>query len=266
MNTLNQTSSTKNNNGSNNIAIVTGASRGLGKSAAMHLAKQGVGVIVTYHSQKAVADAVVADIAAIGQKAVALQLDVSDASTFAAFAAQVKIALATTWQRTEFNFLVNNAGSGEHAGFLETTEAQFDSMINIHLKSVFFLTQKLVPLMAAGGKILNVSTGLTRFSFPGYAAYATAKGGVEVLTQFMAKELADRKITVNAIAPGGIETDFGGGAIRDNAELNGMLASLTALGRVGLPEDIGMLVSGMLTSTGGWVNGQRIEASGGIFL
>jgi len=248
------------------IALITGGSRGLGKSAALHLAKQGVGVIVTYHSQRAEAESVVAAITALGQKAVALQLDVSNASAFAALADQVKTALATTWQRTSFNYLVNNAGSGVHAGFLETTEEQFDSMVDIHLKSVFFLTQKLVPLMADGGKILNVSTGLTRFSFPGYAAYATAKGGVEVLTQFMAKELADRKITVNAIAPGGIETDFGGGAVRDNAELNGMLASLTALGRVGLPDDIGTLVAGMLTSTGGWVNGQRIEASGGIFL
>ena len=255
-----------NTNTNSPIALITGGSRGLGKSAALQLAKQGVGVIVTYHSQRAEAESVVAAITALGQKAVALQLDVGKASTFAAFADQVKTALATTWQRTSFNYLVNNAGSGVHAGFLETTEEQFDSMVDIHLKSVFFLTQKLVPLMADGGKILNVSTGLTRFSFPGYAAYATAKGGVEVLTQFMAKELADRKITVNAIAPGGIETDFGGGAVRDNAELNGMLASLTALGRVGLPDDIGTLVAGMLTSTGGWVNGQRIEASGGIFL
>jgi NAD(P)-dependent dehydrogenase (short-subunit alcohol dehydrogenase family) len=248
------------------IAIITGSSRGLGKSSALQLAKQGADVIITYHSQRAEAESVVADIIALGQKAVALKLDVGNASSFASFASQVKAALATTWQRTSFNYLVNNAGSGEYASFIDTTEAQFDSMVNIHLKSTFFLTQKLVPLMADGGKILNVSTGLTRFSFPGYAAYATAKGGVEVLTQFMAKELADRKITANAIAPGGIETDFGGGAIRDNAELNGMLASLTALGRVGLPDDIGTLVAGMLTSTGGWVNGQRIEASGGIFL
>jgi NAD(P)-dependent dehydrogenase (short-subunit alcohol dehydrogenase family) len=248
------------------IALITGASRGLGKSAALHLAQQGVDVIVTYQKQQGDAQAVVAEIQKLGRKAVALQLDVADASRFTDFAHQVKTALSGTWQRTAFNYLVNNAGSGEYANFMDTTEQQFDSMVNIHLKSVFFLSQKLLPLLADGGKILNITTGLTRFSFPGYAAYGTAKGGVEVLTQFMAKELADRKITVNAIAPGGVETDFGGGAVRDNPELNAMLASMTALGRVGLPADIGTLVAGMLVSTGGWVNGQRIEASGGIFL
>lgn len=248
------------------IAIITGASRGLGKSAALHLAKQGTDLIITYRSQQAEALAVVADIEALGQKAVALQLDVADASSYAAFADQVKTALAATWQRSAFNYLVNNAGSGMHAGFLETTEAQFDNMVNIHLKSVFFLTQQLVPLMADGGRIINISSGLTRFSFPGASAYASVKGGVEVLTRYMAKELADRKIAVNVVAPGAIATDFGGGRVRDNADLNHMLAAQTALGRVGLPDDIGALIAGMLGSATAWVNGQRVEASGGIFL
>jgi NAD(P)-dependent dehydrogenase (short-subunit alcohol dehydrogenase family) len=248
------------------IALITGGSRGLGKSAALHLAKQGVDVIITYQKQQADAQAVVAEVQKLGRKAVALQLDVAKASSFSDFAAQVKSALSTTWQRASFNFLVNNAGSGENGSFLETTEAQFDSMIDIHLKSTFFLTQKLVPLMADGGKILNLTSGLTRFTFPGYVAYSLAKGGVEVLTRFMAKELADRKITANTIAPGGIETDFGGGTLRDNPEVNAMFASMTALGRVGLPDDIGELIAGVLTATGTWVNGQRIEATGGMFL
>ena len=255
-----------NTNTNSPIALITGGSRGLGKSAALHLAKQGVDVIITYQKQQTDAQAVVAEVQKLGRKAVALQLDVAQSSSFSDFAAQVKSALSATWQRSSFNYLVNNAGSGDYANFADTTEQQFDSMINIHLKSVFFLTQKLLPVLADGGKIVNITTGLTRFSFPGYAAYATAKGGVEVLTRFMAKELADRKITVNAIAPGGIETDFGGGALRDNPEVNAMFASMTALGRVGLPDDIGELVTGVLTATGTWVNGQRIEASGGIFL
>lgn len=248
------------------IAIITGASRGLGKSAALHLAKQGTDLIITYHSQQAEAQAVVAEIEALGQKAAALQLDVADASSFAAFAAQVQSTLATHWQQTSFNYLVNNAGSGMHAGFLETTEAQFDSMVNIHLKSVFFLTQQLVPLMADGGRIINISSGLTRFSFPGASAYASVKGAVEVLTRYMAKELAGRAITVNVVAPGAIATDFGDGRVRDNADLSHMLAAQTALGRVGLPDDIGALIASMLSGATGWVNGQRVEASGGIFL
>jgi NAD(P)-dependent dehydrogenase (short-subunit alcohol dehydrogenase family) len=248
------------------IAVVTGASRGLGKSAALHLAKQGIDVIITYHSKKAEADAIVAEIVAMGRKAVALQLDVAVSSGYSGFSARVNAALASNWQRTSFNYLVNNAGVGVYATFADTTEADFDNMINIHLKSVFFLSQKLVPMMADGGRILNISSGLTRFSFPGYAAYATAKGGVEVLTRFMAKELAGRKITVNTLAPGAIETDFGGGAVRDNPEVNKTFADMTALGRVGLPDDIGTLITSLLSDATGWINGQRVEASGGIFL
>jgi NAD(P)-dependent dehydrogenase (short-subunit alcohol dehydrogenase family) len=248
------------------IAIVTGGSRGLGKSAALHIARGGSDVILTYRSQRAEADAVVKEIEAMGRRAVALPLDVADSSSFAGFAADVKDALQQTWQRERFNFLVNNAGIGVHASFLETTEAQFDELVNIQFKGVFFLTQKLLSLMADGGRIVNVSTGLTRFALPGYAAYAAMKGAIETLSKYMAKELGARGIAVNVVAPGAIETDFGGGAVRDNAQLNGFIASQTALGRVGLPDDIGGVVASLLQPANGWINAQRIEASGGMFL
>jgi NAD(P)-dependent dehydrogenase (short-subunit alcohol dehydrogenase family) len=248
------------------IAIVTGASRGLGKSMALHLAKGGRDIILTYNSSKAEADAVTVEIERMGRKAVALQLDVSVAASFAAFAGNVKTVLAEMWQRDDFDFLVNNAGIGIHAAFLETTEEQFDRLMNIHLKSTFFLTQKLVPLMKDGGRILNVSSGLARFSLPGNAAYAAMKGGIEVLTRYMAKELGTRRITANVIAPGAIETDFGGGTVRDNKQINAMVASQTALGRVGLPDDVGGAVAALLSDENGWVNGQRIEVSGGVNL
>ncbi|MES2877902.1 MAG: SDR family oxidoreductase [Pseudomonadota bacterium] len=248
------------------IAIVTGGSRGLGKNAALHIARQGSDVILTYRSQQAEADATVAEIERMGRRAVALQLNVADSSSFGAFAAQVKQALAQHWQRERFNFLVNNAGIGIHASLMETTEAQFDELVNIHFKGVFFLTQKLLPLMADGGRIVNVSSGLARFSLPGYGAYGAMKGAVEVLTRYMAKELGPRGIAVNVVAPGAIETDFGGGAVRDNADLNTMIASSTALGRVGLPDDIGGVIASLLSSDNRWINGQRIEVSGGIFL
>jgi NAD(P)-dependent dehydrogenase (short-subunit alcohol dehydrogenase family) len=247
------------------IALITGGSRGLGKSAALHAAKQGTDVILTYHTAQAQALEVVAEINKMGRRAVALQLNTADSGSFAAFAGQVREAL-TRWQAGHFNFLVNNAGTGVHASFAETTEAQFDEMVNIHLKGVFFLTQKLLPLMADGGRIVNVSTGLTRFAVPGYAAYASMKGAVEVLTRYLAKELGARGIAVNTLAPGAIETDFGGGAVRDNAQMNGYLASQTALGRVGLPDDIGSVVASLLSSDSRWVNAQRIEASGGMFI
>jgi NAD(P)-dependent dehydrogenase (short-subunit alcohol dehydrogenase family) len=247
------------------IALITGGSRGLGRSAALHTARQGSDVILTYHSSQTQAQEVVAAINKLGRRAVALQLNTADTGSFAAFAEQVRQTLAL-WQTGHFNFLVNNAGTGVHASFMETTEAQFDEMVNIHLKGVFFLTQKLLPLMADGGRIVNVSTGLTRFAVPGYAAYASMKGGVEVLTRYLAKELGARGITANTIAPGAIETDFSGGAVRDNAQMNGFLASQTALGRVGLPDDIGGMVASLLSSDSRWVNAQRIEASGGMFI
>lgn len=248
------------------IAIITGGSRGLGKSTALHLADRGVDIILTYNSKQAEGDKVVKEITTKGRKAVALQLDVTNSASFPGFVTAVKQSLQSNWRRVDFDFLVNNAGSGIHASFMETTEEQFDQLMKMHLKAPFFLSQKLLPLMKDGGRIINVSSGLARFSFPGYSAYATMKGGVEVLSRYMAKELGKRKITVNTIAPGAIATDFGGGAVRDNKELNSMIASQTALGRVGLPGDIGGAISMLLLDESGWINGQRIEASGGMLL
>jgi len=248
------------------IALITGASRGLGRSAALHLAAQGVQLILTYKDNAAAAQELVAQIAAQGSRAVALRLDVGDSQGFAAFAGQVQRALADTWQRERFDYLVNNAGMGFTAAFAETTEAQFDLLADVHLKGPFFLTQQLLPLIADGGRIVNTSSGLARFSFPGYAAYAMMKGGIEVLTRYLAKELGPRGITVNTIAPGAIETDFGGGTVRDNAQVNAHLRGLTALGRVGLPDDIGGAIAALLSDGNRWVTGQRIEVSGGMML
>jgi NAD(P)-dependent dehydrogenase (short-subunit alcohol dehydrogenase family) len=248
------------------IALITGASRGLGRNSALKLAARGVDVILTYKSSEAEAHAAVAEIEALGRRAVALQLDVGDSRSFAAFAERVKSALAATWQRDRFDYLVNNAGVGAHASFAETTEEQFDLLVDVHLKGTFFLTQKLLALIADGGRIVNTSSGLVRFALPGYSAYAAVKGGVEVLTRYMAKELGARGITVNTIAPGAIETDFGGGRVRDDAQLNAMVASQTALGRVGLPDDVGDAVAALLADGNRWVNAQRIEVSGGMFI
>ncbi|WOB08115.1 SDR family NAD(P)-dependent oxidoreductase [Piscinibacter gummiphilus] len=248
------------------IALITGGSRGLGKSMALKLAEQGHDVIVTYRANAAEAQAVVAQVAQLGRRAVALALDVGDSRGFGDFAAQVKRALAQHWQRERFDFLVNNAGMGHHASFAETTEAQFDELMNVHLKGPYFLTQALLPLIADGGRILNVSSGLTRFALPGYAAYSVMKGGVEVLTRSLAKELGPRRIAVNTLAPGAIETDFGGGLVRDNAQFNAAIAAQTALGRVGLPDDIGGAVAALLAPGSGWVNAQRIEVSGGQMI
>lgn len=245
------------------IALVTGASRGLGRNTALSIARRGGDVIITYHSRSNEAEAVVAEVQAIGRKAVALQLDTGDVAAFGPFADQLRAALTDTWQRNSFNHLVNNAGHGDYAMIAETTEAQFDRLVDVHFKGVFFLTQALLPLIADGGRIVNLSTGLTRVSYPGYGAYAAVKGAVEVLTRYMAKELGERGIAVNAVAPGAIETDFGGGAVRDNAELNQQFAALTALGRVGLPDDIGPMIASLVTEDNRWVNAQRIEVSGG---
>ncbi len=245
------------------IALVTGSSRGLGKSTALNLAKKGVDVILTYHHNAEEAAKVVAEIEAFGAKAVALQLDTANTKTFDSFAGQVQRLLKDQWQTEHFDFLVNNAGTGVHSSFAETTEEDFDHLINIHVKGVFFLTQKLLPLINDGGRIVNLSTGLTRIILPGYAAYASMKGAIETLTLYMAKELGSRQIAVNVVAPGAIETDFGGGAVRDNSELNKFLASQTALGRVGLPDDIGGAIASLLSEDNKWVNAQRIEVSGG---
>jgi NAD(P)-dependent dehydrogenase (short-subunit alcohol dehydrogenase family) len=248
------------------IALITGGSRGLGKSGALHLAKQNVAVVITYHQNAEAAHAVVQEIQSEGGQAAALKLDVSDIASFDAFVSTLQSTLHTQWRTAHFDYLVNNGGYGIHTALEKTTEAQFDEMMNVHLKGPFFLTQKLLPLINDGGRILNVSSGLTRFSFPGYGAYATMKGAVEVWTRYLAKELGDRKIGVNTLAPGAIATDFGGGAVRDNKDLNQMLAQQTALGRVGEAEDIGRAMASLLHSDLYWVNGQRIEAAGGTML
>lgn len=250
----------------NKIALVTGGSRGLGKEMALSLAKKGLDVVLTYHSKKDEAEAVVKEIEKLGQKAVSIQLNVSESSSFDLFFQNVITALKSTFGKEKFDFLVNNAGVGVHESFLATTEAQLDDMFNIHFKGAFFLTQKALQLMNNGGGIVNISTGLTRFSFPGYAAYASMKGAMETLTKYQAKELGERKIRVNIVAPGAIETDFGGGAVRDNEQLNRMIASTTALGRVGMPDDIGNVVAFLCTDDAKWVNAQRIEVSGGMNL
>lgn len=248
------------------IALITGGNRGLGKNAALKLAEHGTDVIITYRTNRAEGEAVVAQIEAMGRRAAALQLDVADSQAFDAFIQLVGEVLESRWQRRQFDFLVNNAGTGGHVGFAETTETQFDKLVDVHFKGVFFLTQKLLPLIADGGRIINVSSGLARFTLPGYAAYAAMKGAIEVLTRYLAKELGPRGIAVNVLAPGAIATDFGGGAVRDNAQLNAFVASQTALGRVGEPDDIGGVVASLLAPANGWINGQRIEASGGMFL
>lgn len=250
----------------NKIALVTGSSRGLGRNMVEHLARRGVGVVITYRSNKAEAEAVAAEARAAGVRAAVLQFDAGDSASFAGFGEQVRSTLQEEWQRDSFDYLVNNAGIGMNAAFAETTEAQFDELFRIHLKGPYFLTQTLLPLIADGGRVLNVSSGLARFSLPGYSAYAAMKGGVEVMTRYMAKELGPRGISVNTIAPGAIETDFGGGAVRDNAQLNQFVALVTALGRAGQPDDIGGAVAELLSEGGRWINGQRIEVSGGMFL
>lgn len=250
----------------NKIALVTGGSRGLGKDMAMSLAKKGLNVILTYNSKKEEAEAVVAEIEQAGQKAAALQLNTADIKTFDTFFEQVKTVLANTFDTDHFDFLVNNAGIGIHAPFVETTEDQFDTLMNIHFKGVFFLTQKALPLLNEGGRIINLSTGLARFANPGYAAYAAMKGAIETLTKYQAKELGSRGIVVNVVAPGAIETDFGGGVVRDNAQVNQYIAGVTALGRVGRPDDIGSVVAFLCTEDAKWINAQRIEVSGGMNL
>lgn len=248
------------------LALITGGSRGLGRNGAIALSKKGIDVILTYNSKKEEAETTVKEIEANGGKAVALQLNVADVKGFASFAEQVKNVLKNTWNRDHFDFLVNNAGTGLHKPFTETTEEDFDTLVNIHFKGVFFLTQKLLPMIADGGSIINVSTGLARFASPGFSAYAAMKGAIETLTRYQAKELGSRGIRVNVIAPGAIETDFGGGTVRDNADINAFIASQTALGRVGLPDDVGGVIVSLCSPEMSWVNAQRIEVSGGQFL
>ncbi len=247
------------------IAVVTGGSRGLGRSTVLALAAQGVQSIFTYNANRSAADAVVAEAERAGVGAVALRLDTGDTGAFAGFAEEVRQALRD--RNVEcFDYLVNNAGTSHHAALADVTEADFDALYRVHLKGVFFLTQALLPLISDGGRIVNVSSGLTRFAFPGSAAYASMKGAVEVLTRYMAKELGPRGIAANVVAPGAIATDFSGGMVRDNPEVNRMVAAATALGRAGVPDDVGPMIASMLSENNRWVNAQRIEVSGGTLI
>jgi len=245
------------------ISLITGGSRGLGRSTALSIARAGGDVVLTYRSGAEEAGAVVTQVQAMGRRAVALELETGEAASFDGFAERLRITLLQTWGRDTFDHLVNNAGHGDHALISDTTEAQFDGLVNVHFKGVFFLTQTLLPLIADGGRIVNLSSGLTRVSFPGYAAYAAVKGAVEVLSVYLAKELGARGIAVNTVAPGAIETDFGGGAVRDNPQVNKLFAEMTALGRAGVPDDIGPMIASLLSPANRWINAQRIEVSGG---
>ena len=247
------------------IALVTGGSRGLGRNTVLNLAKRGVDSIFTYNLNRAEADKVVAAVSEIGAKAAALRLDTSDVSSFDAFVQSVRSTLAG-FGTERFDYLVNNAGTSFHKNFDQTTEEELDKTYNMHFKGVFFLTQKLLPLINDGGRIVNISTGLTRFTSPGISAYASMKGAVEVLTRYLAKELGGRGIAVNTVAPGAIATDFSGGMVRDNPELNKRVADMTALGRAGQPDDIGPMIAALLSDANRWVNAQRIEVSGGMLL
>lgn len=250
----------------NKIALVTGGSRGLGKDMALQLATKGFDVVITYHSKKDEADRVVNEIKAQSRKAYALPLDVALTQTFDSFVNNLASALKTRFGAEKIDALVNNAGTGLYTPFTDTTPEQFDSMMNIHLKAPYFLTQKLLTLINDEGAVVNISSGLARFSFPGYSAYGTMKGAVETLTKYQAKEFGERKIRVNVVAPGAIETDFGGGVVRDDKEMNTMISSLTALGRVGLADDVGGVVAFLCSDEAKWVNAQRIEVAGGIFI
>ncbi|GAA4183269.1 SDR family oxidoreductase [Streptosporangium oxazolinicum] len=250
----------------NTIALITGGNRGLGRATALKLAEAGTDVIVTYRSNKDEAAEVVDAVTALGRRAVALELDTTAFDTFAAFAVAVRDALETTWERDTFDFLVNNAGVAAATPVGETTVEAFDLLVNVHFKGVFFLTQSLLPLLADGGRVVNLSTGLTRFVGEGWSVYASLKSAIETWSKYLAKELGGRGVSVNAVAPGPIATDFGGGAIRDNEQLREHLGSQAALGRVGVPEDIGAVIAALLAPGTGWITGQRIEASGGTLL
>ena len=250
----------------NKIALITGGSRGLGKNTALKLAKNGNHVIVTYRSKQEEAEEVVKQIEASGLKAAALQLDTGKVNTFDAFKEQLTAVLQQKWNRDNFDFLINNAGIDAASPFAQTTEEDFDNLFNIHFKGVYFLTQKLLATIADGGRIINLSTGLTRFATPGYAAYASMKGAIEVFTKYLAKELGSRGIAANLVAPGIIETDFTKRAFDSHPGMHDFISSITALGRPGQPDDIGGVIAFLCTEDARWINAQRIEASGGMFL
>lgn len=249
----------------NKVAIITGGSRGIGRNTAINVARRGLDIIFSFRANKAEADSLVREIEAMGRKAAGFQLDTGNLRAFDAFVGNVRKTLQS-WGRERFDYLVNNAGNSQHINFEQMTEADFDSVVNVHFKGVFFLTQKLLPLMKDGGRIINLSSGLTRLSVPGSSAYAAAKGAIEVLTRYLAKELGPRRITANVVAPGPIQTDFSGGMVRDNPEVNKQVSNMTALGRPGLPDDVGPMIATLLADDNRWVNGQRIEVSGGLAL
>jgi len=247
------------------IALITGGSRGLGKNSALKIAGKGIDLIVTYRSKKEEAEATVAEIETMGRKAAALQLNTGMVKTFDAFSQELVSVLKAKWGREQFDFLVNNAGINGPSPFGKTTEADFDDLMNIHFKGVYFLTQTLLPLIADSGRIINFSSGLARFSTPGYAAYASMKGAIEVFTRYLAKELGSRQIAANVVAPGIIETDF----TSETFAIPGMkerMSQVTALGRPGIPDDIGGVIAFLCTEDARWINAQRIEASGGMNL
>ena len=247
------------------VAIITGGSRGLGRNTAVNLAKRGVDVLFTYRANEKEAHGLVSEIEGLGRKAAAFRLDTGEIGAFDGFVKEVREKLKS-WGLEKFDFLVNNAGNSLHADFAVTTEQQFDDIFRVHVKGVYFLTQKLLPFMNDGGRIINVSSGLARVALPGSSAYGAAKGAVEVLTRYLAKELGPRKITENVVAPGAIQTDFSGGMVRDNPEVNKRVAEWTALGRAGVPDDVGPMIAALLSDENRWVNGQRIEVSGGMAL
>lgn len=249
----------------NKIAIITGGSRGLGRNTAVNLLRRGVDILFTYRANEQQAQDLIREAATMKRRAAGFCLDTGDIRAFDSFVAEVRKTLEN-WERDRFDYLVNNAGNSLHASFEETTQAQFDEIFNVHVKGVYFLTQKLLPLMNDGGRIVNISSGLARIALPGSSAYGAAKGAVEVLTRYLAKELGPRRITVNVVAPGAIQTDFSGGMVRDNPEINQRVAEMTALGRAGVPDDIGPMIAALLSDENRWVNGQRIEVSGGMAL
>jgi NAD(P)-dependent dehydrogenase (short-subunit alcohol dehydrogenase family) len=248
------------------IALITGASRGLGRNTALSLGRRGVDVIVTYNSHREEGESAVAELVAMGRKAVALRLDAGDIPALDGFVADTRRALSDIWGQDRFDYLVNNAGMGIAQPFAEVTEAAFDRLMNVHFKGVFFLTQKLLPVIADGGRIVNLSSGLTRYSYPGMSVYASMKGAIEVLTQYLAKELGPRGIAVNSVAPGAIVTDFADALLRNRPDLTQHIGSVTALGRVGEPDDIGPMIAALLSDDSRWINAQRIEVSGGVHL
>jgi len=246
------------------IALITGGSRGLGKDMAINIAKKGIDVILTYRSKEAEALEVVKEIESIGQKAIALHLDMSLFSSLDNFVGIVKETLQVKWNTASFDFLINNAGMGATVPFMEVTEELFTDFLNVHFKGIYFLTQKCVPIINSGGRIINISTGTTRFSNPGYSVYASMKGAIEVFTKYLAKELGVKGIGANVVAPGPVETDFNNAFIRSNPHVKTMMGTLSPLGRVGAAEDVGGVVAFLCTDDAKWVNGQRIEVSGGI--